>query len=265
MSADDGDATDTAPWADGVDRGPATLVDPVLLGDTPPGPAAAPPPAVEAVALRRVFAGPPEVVALAEATFTVEHGEMAAVVGPSGSGKSTLLNVLGLLQEPTSGDYLLDGTDVVGLDEPARNGWRALRIGTVFQAFHLLDHLTCTQNVELGMRYAAVPRGERRARAIDALQQVGLGHRLDARPTTLSGGERQRVAIARAVAKRPTLLLADEPTGNLDSAASANVMALLAELNTDGLTIMVVTHDPSVAAACPRELRMLDGVLTAAR
>ncbi len=218
-------------------------------------------PVVEAEAIACEFPGPPPVTALADATFRVDAGEMVAIVGASGSGKSTLLNVLGLLQQPTAGAYRLAGTDLTALDEQARNAWRAARIGIVFQSFHLLEHRTARENVEIGMLYLGTDREERRRLAVDALVRVGLAHRVDARPTVLSGGERQRVAIARALAKRPALLLADEPTGNLDSTTSRAVMDLFRDLNAEGLTILMVTHDPAVAAVCGRKLEMCDGVL----
>ncbi|MFJ4091239.1 ABC transporter ATP-binding protein [Kitasatospora sp. NPDC089913] len=208
------------------------------------------------------YPGPPPVLALRPADLVVERGEFVTVIGPSGSGKSTFLNVAGLLDRPTCGTYRLDGTDTGTLKDSARTAIRGARIGFVFQAFHLLPHRSAAENVELGMLYGAVPRTERSVRSRDALTRVGLAHRLHALPTTLSGGERQRVAIARALAPRPALLLCDEPTGNLDSATSSDVLALLDELNADGVTVLLITHDAAVARRGTRTLAIRDGVLS---
>lgn len=193
------------------------------------------------------------------ASFVV--GEHAALVGPSGSGKSTLLHILGCLDRPTKGRYLFDGRDAGHLSEDERTRLRRFRIGFVFQFFHLLPRLTAQGNVELPMLFAGEGREVRRQRAQSALERVGLRYRAHHRPDQLSGGERQRVAIARAVVMQPSLLLADEPTGNLDRSSAAEVMALLEEMNRDGLTLIVVTHDPAIAARARRVLRMDDGRL----
>jgi putative ABC transport system ATP-binding protein len=223
---------------------------------------AAAPPVVELDRVGRVFPTEPPVHALRDVTMTVAAGDYIAIVGASGSGKSTLLNVLGLLDRPTAGRYLLDGIDTAELSDNARAGERGRRIGFVFQAFHLLSHRTVEENVMLAELYrGGEGRGERYRRAVDALQRVGLGHRIGFAPTRLSGGERQRVAIARAIVGRPSLLLCDEPTGNLDSANTASVLELFDELGSEGLTILIITHDPTVAAHARRRLTMVDGVL----
>ncbi|WTX00526.1 ABC transporter ATP-binding protein [Streptomycetaceae bacterium NBC_01309] len=208
------------------------------------------------------YPGPPPVHALRPVDLTVGRGDFVTIVGPSGSGKSTFLNVAGLLDRPTGGRYILDGTDTGRLKDGGRTALRGTRIGFVFQAFHLLAHRGALENVELGMLYAGLPRTERTKRAREALIRVGLGHRLHAMPSTLSGGERQRVAIARALAPRPALLLCDEPTGNLDTTTADSVLSLLDELHTAGMTVMLITHDPQVAARGTRTLTIRDGVLT---
>ncbi|MEU9862922.1 ABC transporter ATP-binding protein [Streptomyces sp. NPDC047971] len=208
------------------------------------------------------YPGPPPVTALRPCELVVGKGEFITIVGPSGSGKSTFLNVAGLLDAPTGGSYLLDGIDTAGLRDGDRTALRGRRIGFVFQSFHLLPHRSATENVMLSMVYSAVPRAERRARARASLERVGLGHRVDALPGRLSGGERQRVAIARALAGRPSLLLCDEPTGNLDSDNAESVLGLLAELHASGMTIVVITHDAEVAARGERTVTIRDGVLS---
>ncbi|MEJ5914297.1 ABC transporter ATP-binding protein [Pseudokineococcus sp. 1T1Z-3] len=218
-------------------------------------------PVVELVGLTRSFSGSPPVQALAGVDLLVREGEYVSVVGPSGSGKSTLLHVLGLLDRPTGGDYLLDGVPTSATSEGRRAQLRGGRIGFVFQQFHLLPHRTVLENVLLATLYSGVPRGEREERARAALERVGMGHRLHAAPTTLSGGERQRVAVARAVVTGPSLLLADEPTGNLDSVSSAAVLDLFDELHAGGLTLVVITHDPVVSARARRRVRISDGLL----
>ncbi|MDD9378099.1 ABC transporter ATP-binding protein [Streptomyces sp. ZAF1911] len=218
-------------------------------------------PVIRLTGITRTFPGTVEVHALHPVDLVVERGEFAAIVGPSGSGKSTLLNLLGLLDRPSSGTYELSGTDVAGLRERQRTAARGHSIGFVFQSFHLLPHRTVTENVVLAQLYTATrtrPR-VRLERAREALRQVGLGHRLDALPTTLSGGERQRVAIARALVNRPALLLCDEPTGNLDTRTSDMIMNLFAELHAGGQTIVVITHDPAVAARAQRTVTLRDG------
>lgn len=224
-----------------------------------------PPPVVSLRGLGRVFASEPPVVALRGIDLEVAAGDYVAVTGPSGSGKSTLLNMLGLLDRPTSGQYLLDGIDTSTLSDSERAALRGRRIGFVFQSFHLLSHRTVEENVMLAELYRASKRGPRHRRAIEALERVGLGHRIGFLPTRLSGGERQRVAIARAVVGEPSVLLCDEPTGNLDSQNTRSVMALFDDLRAQGLTIVIITHDLAVAAHAARQVLMVDGALTETR
>jgi ABC-type lipoprotein export system ATPase subunit len=219
-------------------------------------------PVVELDRLARVFPTEPPVHALRQVDLTVHNGDYVAVVGASGSGKSTLLNVLGLLDRPTDGRYLLDGIDTAVLSDSERAGERGRRIGFVFQSFHLLSHRSVEENVMLGEIYRGESRSGRFERAVAALRQVGLGHRIGFLPTRLSGGERQRVAIARAIVGTPSLLLCDEPTGNLDSENTASVLDLFDELGRRGLTILVITHDSTVADRAGRVVRMLDGNLS---
>ena len=208
----------------------------------------------------RVFpVGDTEVRALDDVSEHIETGEHVAIMGPSGSGKSTLLNVIGCLDRPTAGRYVLDGREVSGLDDAELTLVRREVIGFVFQSFHLVPRLTAAENVELPMVFAGIPRDERRARVTAGLQAIGLAPRMDHRPDQLSGGERQRVAIARAMVMRPRLLLADEPTGNLDSRSGQQVLELLDRLNADGLTLVVVTHDANVARRAGRVILMRDG------
>ena len=208
----------------------------------------------------RVFqVGGTEVRALDDVTEHVAPGEHVAIMGPSGSGKSTLLNVVGCLDRPTAGRYVLDGREVSSLDDAALTDVRRHMIGFVFQSFHLVSRLTAAENVELPMVFAGVPRPERRERVAAELTAVGLTARADHRPEQLSGGERQRVAIARAMVMRPRLLLADEPTGNLDSRSGLQVLELLDGLHAVGLTLIVVTHDPTVARRAARVILMADG------
>ncbi|MGK9149023.1 ABC transporter ATP-binding protein [Plantibacter flavus] len=203
--------------------------------------------------------GSPPVHALSEVELTIDDGEFVAIVGPSGSGKSTMLNLIGTLDRPSTGSAFIDGEDVGRLSDARLSALRAHRIGFVFQQFHLAEGTSAVDNVADGLVYTGVPRTDRRRRAIAALTRVGLGHRLDHKPNQLSGGERQRVAIARAVVGEPPLLLADEPTGNLDSASGATVVALLHELNASGTTIVVITHDVELAAQLPRRVAIRDG------
>jgi len=205
--------------------------------------------------------GRAQVQALAGVSLDIAEGSFVALMGPSGSGKSTLLHILGLLDRPTSGRYLLFGQDVGTLDEQARTRLRRESIGFVFQFFHLLPRLSALANVELPMLFAGIPKALRRKRATAALEAVGLGERALHRPDQLSGGERQRVAIARAVVMGPRLLLADEPTGNLDRASAREVMELVVGLHRKGLTVVLVTHDPDIAAYAQRVVRMADGRL----
>ena len=207
----------------------------------------------------RSFPGPPPVLAVNDVSFEVAAGDYVSIMGPSGSGKSTLLNLLGLLDRPTVGSYELGGTDATSMDEKARSRLRGTMIGFVFQAFHLLPHRSVLENVLLGMLYSGVDRASRLGRAEQALEQVSMSHRAGFRPSTLSGGERQRVAIARAIAAQPKILLADEPTGNLDQDTSGEIMNVLGGLRDLGLTLIVVTHDPDVASRSDRIVRMRDG------
>jgi putative ABC transport system ATP-binding protein len=214
---------------------------------------------LELDAVTKVYGEQPPVSALQGVSFSVRRGELVSIVGPSGSGKSTLLHVIGTLERPSSGVVRIGGVDAAQLGDRELSRLRAREIGFVFQQFFLAEHATVRENVADGLLYAGVPAAERHRRGDEALERVGLSHRATFRPTKLSGGERQRVAIARAVVGRPAIVLADEPTGNLDSTNGASIMQLIRELNTAGATILMITHDAGLADQLPRRIRVLDG------
>jgi putative ABC transport system ATP-binding protein len=217
-------------------------------------------PLIEMVDIARYYQmGDERIAALDGVSFAIDKGEMVAIVGGSGSGKSTLLNILGSLDTPSRGSYRLGGRDVQGLSDDERAGVRNKQIGFVFQSFQLLTRATAVKNVALPLVYRGVPAKERTVRAQKALERVGLAHRVHHKPFQLSGGQRQRVAIARALVTEPSLLLCDEPTGNLDSATTEDIMALFHALHAEGNTILIVTHEPDIAARCPRAIRIFDG------
>ena len=227
----------------------------------PPGPAAPPVPVLELAGVVKEYPGDPPVVALAGVDLRVGDGELAAIVGPSGSGKSTLLQVMGTLERPTRGAVRIAGEDTSMMSDKQLSGLRARRLGFVFQQFFLLDGLSVLDNVAGGLLYRGGRAADRRRMAAEAIEMVGLGHRLRHRPNQLSGGEQQRTAIARALVGRPALVMADEPTGNLDTATGASILDLLRGLHRSGTTIVVITHDPGVAAATDRRIEIRDGMI----
>jgi putative ABC transport system ATP-binding protein len=220
---------------------------------------------IEATEIRKVYKmGEVEVEALRGVSFQIKRGEVIAIMGPSGSGKSTLMNTLGCLDRPTSGEYVLDGEPVAAMNDDQLASIRNRKVGFVFQSFNLLSRQTAITNVELPLRYSGNQEG-RRERAIEALKAVGLGDRMTHRPYELSGGQQQRVAIARAIVNNPAIIMADEPTGNLDSKVGQEIMSLLLNLNKDnGTTLIIVTHDPTIAAQTQRVIRLYDGLLESA-
>ena len=203
--------------------------------------------------------GENEVRALDGISVTIDHGEFVAIVGHSGSGKSTFMNMLGCLDTPTSGDYYLDGVNVAGMTDDELSDIRNKQIGFIFQGFNLIPSLTAQENVELPLVYRGMPAEQRRQLAEEALSRVGMEHRMNHRPSELSGGQQQRVAIARAIAARPPIIMADEPTGNLDTRSGEDVMKILHELNEEGRTIVLITHDNDIARQATRAIRIIDG------
>jgi putative ABC transport system ATP-binding protein len=220
-------------------------------------------PVLDVDQVSKTYPGEPPVQALAEVNLSIGHGELVGIVGPSGSGKTTLLQLMGTLDRPTSGHVRITGLDVATMADEDVAYLRATRIGFIFQQFFLAEHSTVLDNVADGLLYAGIPLKRRRARALEALDLVGLAMRPHARPTQLSGGQRQRVAIARALVGRPAIVLADEPTGNLDQATGQSILALIDQLNQAGSTIVVITHDHAIAERMPRKVRIIDGRIAA--
>jgi putative ABC transport system ATP-binding protein len=220
-------------------------------------------PILDMVDVTKRYPGEPPVEALRGVNLTIEGGELVGIIGPSGSGKTTLLQLMGTLDRPTGGRVMVTGLDVATMADNDVAYLRATRIGFIFQQFFLAEHASVIDNVADGLLYAGVPLGERRRRAMDALEQVGLSERSEARPTQLSGGQRQRVAIARALVGQPAIVLADEPTGNLDQAAGQSILALIDQLHGSGSTIVVITHDHAVAERMGRRVEILDGHIVA--
>ena len=220
---------------------------------------------LELAGVDKVYPGPPPVAALSDVTVAIEGGDLVAIVGPSGAGKSTLLHMMGALDRPTAGTVSIEGVDIASLSDRRLSGLRSHRIGFVFQDFFLINGISAIANVAEGLIYRGLGRSERNSRAHYALERVGLGNRMRHLPSQLSGGERQRVAIARAIVGDPAIVLADEPTGNLDSHTSEEIAELFAGLNQDGTTIVVITHDKDLAARFPRVIEMRDGTLQEAK
>jgi putative ABC transport system ATP-binding protein len=235
---------------------------PIGLGDTRPIPTMIAPPVIDLIDVRKIYrTGSLEVEALRGVSLRIAEGEYVAIMGPSGSGKSTLMHIIGCLDVPSEGSYLLAGEDVGEMDEIELADVRNRRVGFVFQQFHLLPSLSAWRNVELPLTYAGVSRDQCRTRALAALDRVGLDDRVEHRPGELSGGQQQRVAVARALVSDPALVLADEPTGNLDSAASEDVLALIGELHRQGRTVVLITHDADIAEHADRVVRLRDGLI----